>query len=349
MTTTARQQTAAPSAGIRYEDNEEFNRSLDEEHDDVITIAGETFRPSEILFRMAPEKYRIALSEFEDQQFEDFKERVCEEFPAPIAHCFRRFECGYDHQQQRLDLLRDTWEAIINLLFALAVGEARARKLSLAGHPVFRQKSLFTDKMAERISIVEWIIDLAAQRGATLNIARILPAGTLQQIRELNRARNGFAHRSAMSDRQVQTAIDECLGDVLEVLELMEDLAEVHLIRFQRSENGTTIRHECFNGHNRTRTFGELELTPEQFCALRGVLNCDHILAVVPPDAVFSLRPFIHYDDPHGHQTDLCVFKQRGSAVWSYEVCGESRKIEFESSTFQQDRDELNNLFKGAT
>lgn len=49
---------------IRYDDQPDFNESIDEQHE-LIHIFDEAFEPSKVLFEMAPESYRIYLSEYE--------------------------------------------------------------------------------------------------------------------------------------------------------------------------------------------------------------------------------------------------------------------------------------------
>ena len=65
-----RQHRTPPQAprGI-YEDNVEFNESVDESHG-VIRIFDSEFRPSEVLFQMEPETYRVYLAEFDDETSE---------------------------------------------------------------------------------------------------------------------------------------------------------------------------------------------------------------------------------------------------------------------------------------
>lgn len=49
-----------------YTDNPAFNESVDETHD-VIRILEVEFRPSDVLFQMEPESYRVYLAEFDDE------------------------------------------------------------------------------------------------------------------------------------------------------------------------------------------------------------------------------------------------------------------------------------------
>jgi Abortive infection C-terminus len=55
-----------PSAVADYDKNPKFNDSVDEAHG-VIRIFEVEFKPSEVLFRMEPQSYRIYLAEFEPE------------------------------------------------------------------------------------------------------------------------------------------------------------------------------------------------------------------------------------------------------------------------------------------
>lgn len=58
--------TPPPSPRAPYDDNPEFNDSLDEAHE-MIRIFDVEFRPSEVLFHMEPETYRVYLAEFDSE------------------------------------------------------------------------------------------------------------------------------------------------------------------------------------------------------------------------------------------------------------------------------------------
>jgi hypothetical protein len=60
------ERTLPPSPRALYDDNAPFNDSVDEAHG-VIRIFDVEFRPSEVLFQMEPESYRIYLAEFAEE------------------------------------------------------------------------------------------------------------------------------------------------------------------------------------------------------------------------------------------------------------------------------------------
>jgi hypothetical protein len=55
-----------PSSAAEYDKNPEFNDSVDDAHG-MIRIFEVEFKPSEVLFRMEPESYRIYLTEYEPE------------------------------------------------------------------------------------------------------------------------------------------------------------------------------------------------------------------------------------------------------------------------------------------
>ena len=56
--------TPPPSPRALYEENGAFNDSVDETHG-MINIFDVQFRPSDVLFQMEPETYRVYLAEFD--------------------------------------------------------------------------------------------------------------------------------------------------------------------------------------------------------------------------------------------------------------------------------------------
>ncbi|MCE9594795.1 MAG: abortive infection family protein [Planctomycetes bacterium] len=58
--------TPPPPLRALYDDNQEFNDSVDEAHG-MIRIYDVEFRPSEVLFQVEPETYRVFLAEFDSE------------------------------------------------------------------------------------------------------------------------------------------------------------------------------------------------------------------------------------------------------------------------------------------
>jgi hypothetical protein len=75
--------TPPPSPRALYDDNPEFNDSVDEAHG-MIRIYEVEFRPSEVLFQMEPESYRVYLAEF-DAEAEDAEATAAGDGPAKVV------------------------------------------------------------------------------------------------------------------------------------------------------------------------------------------------------------------------------------------------------------------------
>ncbi len=73
----------APSPRALYDDNADFNDSVDEAHG-MIRIYDAEFRPSEVLFQMEPESYRVYLAEFGAEE-EDGEASAMAAGPAEVA------------------------------------------------------------------------------------------------------------------------------------------------------------------------------------------------------------------------------------------------------------------------
>ena len=81
--------TPPPSPRAMYEDNAAFNDSVDEAHG-MIRIFDAEFRPSEVLFQMEPETYRVYLADFDSEKAEmgsQSSERT--EEPDDRTRCYR--------------------------------------------------------------------------------------------------------------------------------------------------------------------------------------------------------------------------------------------------------------------
>jgi hypothetical protein len=74
--------TPLPSSRGLYDDSPAFNESVDDAHG-MIRIYEVEFRPSEVLFQMEPESYRVYLAEFGAE--EDGEASAMESGPTEVA------------------------------------------------------------------------------------------------------------------------------------------------------------------------------------------------------------------------------------------------------------------------
>lgn len=327
-----------------------YNEWLDERYSEqsgTLDILGFQPRPSFVLFSLSQDTYQAAFDDFQQQREEELKEIVFNNFPSPIAHYFYRFENGYENELQRLYLLRDTWEAIVDILHALAIAECRFLNLSLADPIAF--KDFFSDKVAQRLLNIERIITHAQDQGIDLQIADIVSILTLQTMRELNQSRNGFSHSAAQSEAQARMWTSECYEDVINVLDELRGLADIQVLRHIGQMDACTLRCEVFRGHGFTKTINNIPLTNDQIVESQQYFQQGQIL-VVCNQRIFGLRPLVYYrEDASGHTTKLCMFRKTHGEVPNrrieYEVVGESARWDEDRAVFKTEIDGLRGLF----
>lgn len=330
----------------------EYNEWLDNSHEDQhgkIEILSFAPRPSEVLFQMSNATYSAAFDDFQREHEEALKRSVFESFPSPIAHYYYRFENGYENELQRLHFLRDTWEAMIDVLHALAVGESRHRRIDLAMAAPLAFRHILSDKVSDRLLTVERIVATASASGVTLSVEKIASQPVLEKMRELNRTRNAFSHSAAQSEIQAGIWIGECYEDVLEVLDDIRALENCSLLRYIGQDDGRTLRCETFKGHGFTRTIQPILLTEDQVRESQRYFRQGQMLALHDA-SLFSVLPLIFFRvDAAGHMTKPCVFRRTSGNTPNrqieFEVVGESTPLKEERISFKTEMDELRALF----
>jgi len=333
-----------------YNSCPQYNQWLDEqyiERSGILDIFSFQPRPSFVLHSLSPDTYQAGFADFRLQWEEQLKQTVFDEFPSPIAQYFYRFENGYENELQRLHLLRDTWEAIVDILHAIAVSESSFRQLSLASPIEFPH--LLSDSIAQRLWNVERIMDCAKNNGVALGIMQIVSPAVLSTMRELNQNRNAFSHSAAQSESQARTCIGECYEDVVDVLDGLRALSGVEILRYLSQVDSNTLRCEVFRGYGFTRTIRNVALTANQVHDSQRYFRPGQVM-VSFNGVIFGVRPFVYYrEDTSGHMTKLCMLrKTRGAASdrrIEYAIVGDSTGWEEDRHVFQIDLDQLRSLF----
>ncbi len=160
---------------IKYEDSIclRFNNSLDEEG--AISIAGFSAMPSFILYEMDYEVYRQELLDFREQDFEALKNSVTNYFPSSIAYSFRLSEKGEGATDpvRKLLYLKDCWESIVFILYAIAWGEVRHKGIILKSCQVFKQFDTSNNPMYETFTTKRILSDAIKMKIHNMKILEI--------------------------------------------------------------------------------------------------------------------------------------------------------------------------------
>ena len=330
----------------RYEENSDFTEYLDEEGE--IEIAGITFHRSWVLYNMDPIAYDSALRDFRQRREEDFKEMVYNDFPTPIAYPFYRSERGFENNIQRLHFLRDTWESLIFVLYAIVVGESLFLEIPMNDAKI-KKKEIFSDKLSTKLNIIKQLLNLEHVKNYELNSRNVITNEVIEKLIELNRTRNGFSHSPAISEAQATKIYSECYLDVFLVLHDLKNLKDIQLLRYiGQKENPHNLRCETFRGYSTTKTIKTITIDQDQLTNSAKYLDEKYIL-VMNNKHIYSISPFLHFkQDTSGHQTSICVCKKKSgedpNQKLGFEILGRGGKFELKLDDFRTEITKLHSL-----
>lgn len=318
------------SEEIRYEDvkYQRFNESLDEEGD--VFIANIPFQRSRILFDMAQETYKDAYSEFLEKEFEDLKQSVFDYYPSCIAYNFRLSEKGegsFDPVRKLLHL-KDTWESIVFVLYALVMGEVRYKQANLqaaqifvsndpGGNPVyvsFNTDRLLSDALKQKIQNLKAIVGFAQTNSLGFKCEEI-DLSLMDDLLALQSIRNDISHHAAPTREQAEDELMQVIPLFREMLTKTRFLENCKILRFE--SYAAECLCEVFNGHSLNREYDN-RFPPTNLAYVLG-LGQDQLFVLWDSEC-FSLSPFLHFDkDATGHESYLCFYKRKKESKYWYE------------------------------
>jgi hypothetical protein len=326
--------------------DDEFDDFVD--GDGPVTICGKEFVRSEIL-ASDMESYREALAEWREQQRADLLDTATDRFPHPIAHCVYRFINSARTENERLQFLKDTWEAVIALTFALTTAEIRecGKQIEVKTEKARDfKRHLDSQNIRDRLEVIR----VAYDSPVDLPLLRsIVSHKTIQQMIELNTRRNeDFAHLGTLSERRSAELVTELEPEVVSLLRALQPLQAIELVRFEGPGKRGEGRFETFMGHASTRTITARPLSSRAGAAVVG-RSREEVL-VIHGDHVIALSPMIVMRDGRGHRSELAFMKKRrvenGRSVLTFESFGVAEEFELDTPELAGDLDALKALFK---
>ncbi|CAR50730.1 hypothetical protein [Burkholderia cenocepacia] len=301
-----------------------------------VRVGEHEFHPAEVL-RLKPDVVEKTISECRSQLLDQDDETICAQFPSPIAIPYQQTIYGPRDPNRRLTRMRDTWEGLINLLFAMVIaeaglvgiGELPVQVIETASRRAIKHKDLRSDKLSVRIGIIEGILESWRATGVRAVLADLIPSGLPAELRRLNTVRNGFSHLGTLSDVQAAHLIDESRPILHDVLVDCLFLADTQLVRLIKVTPGVPPYAEVdrLNGHSTARHVTDLELDADaQKVVMQSgkVGSYDRVLAKIRSQCL-DLSPYFYAcDDDSGHHTRIAFFKKRAADTCHLEVVGES-------------------------
>jgi len=325
---------------IDFIENPDFNDWLVENY--PVCIEEYEYPSSEVLYNTKYEDYVEALGRYNaDPKIE--LSRIEDKFPTPIAYYFFQANNNYQNDHHRLDLLKSCWESIVFFLFGLVVAEARHKNLPIKDTGIV-WKTFWSDKLSDKLTIIENIIDYTTKNGIGFECAKCIPIATLAKIKILNQERNGFAHAAAKTTAQQQELYKNLSPLLEEVLKQLIGLENVIVLRYHSSETPLVPRCEIFNGSSIEGRKEGVVLKKESYINIIDQWNATAIFAKINHD-VFCLSPFIHFtQETHETNAVICFYKKKKNGKYLFEVVSKAQDKEFEKSCFTAMEDQLRGL-----
>jgi len=326
---------------IKFLDNPEFNDWLNENF--PVVIEEYVFHSSEVLYNQEYESYIAALERY-NQDPQIVLWRIIDNFPTPIAYYIDQAENNYQNEHHRLDLLKSCWEAIIFFIYGLVVAEARHRSIPLKTIGLNTWKIFKSDRVHDKLNVVENILDYVTKNGIPFECANIIPISALADIRSLNQERNGFEHAAAKNSQQQRELYRELFPLVTNVLNQLIGLEKVKLFRYHEAEQPLFPRCEIFNGSSLGGRKEIVTLYRDNYIEILDEFDNKTVFAQINAIA-FCLAPFIHfYQEVHETNALICFFKKHTGGKYKFEVVSKSQDKDFEITDFDNVEAKLKSL-----
>jgi len=316
---------------LLYDDQryQRFNESLDEERD--VTIANIPFQRSRILFELAEETYKDVYKEFLELDFNDLQQIVFDYYPACIAYNYRLSERGEgaDDPVRKLLYLKDTWESIVFVLYALILGEVRHKGIDLKtakyfvsidpnGNSIyasFNTPKILSDALKQKIQNIKGIILHGKANNLGFKFEEI-DESLCDDLLSLQDIRNDISHHTAPTREQAENELQQVVPIFREMLTKTRFFENCRILRFESFSS--SCRCQTFNGHYLNREYDNPHLPEAQRNYVIGLGQ--EQLFVVWDTECFSFSPFLHFiGDTTGHESYLCFYKKKKEGKYWYE------------------------------
>ena len=328
---------------IKFLDNPEFNDWLNDNF--PVEIEEYEFHSSEVLYNQHYDGYVKALERY-NQDPQIVLWRIIENFPTPIAYYIDQAENNYQNEHHRLDLLKSCWEAIIFFIYGLVVAEARHRNIPLKTIGLTSWSTFKSDRVHDKLNIVENILDYTTKNGISFECASIIPIATLADVRKLNQERNGFEHAAAKTAMQQRELYKELFPLVRNVLNQLMGLEKVRLFRYHEAAQPLFPRCEIFNGSSLAGKKDIVTLHRDNYMEILDEFDNSTVFAQINTTA-FCLAPFIHFfQEVHETNALICFFKKHNGGKYKFEVVSKSQDKEFEPADFDKFENKLKSLIQ---
>jgi len=332
---------------MNYTDHPEFNDYLDSKYSEI-RIENFTSLASSILFEMDNAAYVDAYNAYLAEQKEELPEKVMQRFPAPVAFYFERALHGYENNNQRLHLLRSTWESLIYILYAIVIGEIIDKRLNLSTLRIFTNakiklnggNGLLSDKLGYKLEVIEKVLKYNILNTSNLITGEIIPISVIEKLRELNIDRNSFSHIAALEESQAEEIYNLLMPKVIDLLFELKKLEFISLIQYKSTQNNiNNIRFWKFDGYSLKKK--NHDLTVDNDFISKNIDNISEyrlFCEFIGTNQIICLSPFA-YGSIYNYYPHILFYKKQAADpnYFVFEVINDrSSEIQIERNIFDK-------------
>jgi hypothetical protein len=244
---------------------------------------------------------------------------ILEDFPAPIAIPFRRFQMARYNHYERLDRMVSLVESCIYFVFhVLAIDYCRhgwQNQLSLANEAKLALRG--TQSISHRLKFIKQVIESAQNGAITLFMAELLRTDIVEvgdQLRD--EVRNPISHSAPGSEPYVRSLIDKYLPSVNKLLESLRFLSNYTLCRVRNHyyQNGEWhYQAEIYRGAEYDLNIQESSLVQDSGQSELITAERDHLILLNSDAETLDVHPFyqLYFGDETSRESHLCFYKHR--------------------------------------
>ena len=289
---------------------------------------------------MEPIGYAEAYQDFLNSEYERIKDVVYNQYPSCIAYNFRLSEKGEGAADpvRKLLHLKDTWESIVFVLYAIVWGEIRHKGVDLRAaqvlvgvsptgpvHRNFNTDRLISDALKTKIQNLKAVIEFSRANALGLKCEEIEPE-LLDKLLALQDIRNDISHHAAPTREEAEAELLQVIPLFKEMLMMTEFLADCKILRFESFASSCWC--EEFNGHFLNKEYAHFDFGASQpFVLGLGQEN----LFLKWENEVYSLSPFLHFHTVTGsRESYLSFYKGKRDSRYWFEPVARRQEISFD-------------------
>ncbi len=244
---------------------------------------------------------------------------ILEDFPAPIAIPYRRFNMARYNSYERLDRMVSLVESCVYFVFHVLLVDfcTHGWQSQITLSKESKQALKGMQSIDYRLKFIKEVFEAAQSGSVTLFMPELVNTDIVEVGDKLrDEVRNPISHSAPGSEPYVRSLIDKYLPSVNKLLESLRFLADYTLCRIRTYyyQNGSwRYQAEIYRGAEYDVNIEESRVTEDSAEGKLIQADCDHLVILSPDDETLDIHPFyqLYFGDETARESHLCFYKHR--------------------------------------